>query len=117
MPGDLDHVFFTGGGSESVESAWKIVRQYHLANGEPQRTKAIARDDAYHGVTLGALALTGVAELQGAVRPARDPGHPRRQHQPVPRPADGEDEAAFCARLLAEIERRSSRPRARRRSR
>ena len=44
MPGDLDHVFFTSGGSESVESAWKLVRQYHVANGEPQRTKAIARD-------------------------------------------------------------------------
>ena len=59
-PGSLDHVFFTSGGSESVEAAWKLVRQYHLANDEPQRTKAIARDRAYHGVTLGALALTGV---------------------------------------------------------
>lgn len=59
-PGSLGHVFFTSGGSESVEAAWKLVRQYHVANGEPQRTKAIARDRAYHGVTLGALALTGV---------------------------------------------------------
>jgi adenosylmethionine-8-amino-7-oxononanoate aminotransferase len=59
-PAPLDHVFFTGGGSESVEAAWKIVRQYHIANGEPQRTKAIARDRAYHGVTLGALSFTGV---------------------------------------------------------
>ena len=59
-PGSLDHVFFTNGGSESVEAAWKLVRQYHIANGEPQRTKAIARDRAYHGVTLGALAFTGV---------------------------------------------------------
>ena len=46
MPGGIDHVFFTSGGSESVESAWKIVRQYHVANGEPQRTKAIARKTA-----------------------------------------------------------------------
>ena len=59
-PGALDHVFFTNGGSESVEAAWKLVRQYHIANGEPQRTKAIARDRAYHGVTLGALSFTGV---------------------------------------------------------
>jgi adenosylmethionine-8-amino-7-oxononanoate aminotransferase len=59
-PGALDHVFFTNGGSESVEAAWKLVRQYHIANGEPERTKAIARDRAYHGVTLGALAFTGV---------------------------------------------------------
>lgn len=59
-PGSLNHAFFTSGGSESVEAAWKLVRQYHLANGQPERTKAIARDRAYHGVTLGALALTGV---------------------------------------------------------
>ena len=59
-PGSVDHVFFTSGGSESVEAAWKLVRQFHIANGEPQRTKAIARDRAYHGVTLGALAFTGV---------------------------------------------------------
>ncbi len=59
-PGSLDHAFFTSGGSESVEAAWKLVRQYHIARGEPQRIKAIARDRAYHGVTLGALAFTGV---------------------------------------------------------
>src|SRR6476619_521319 len=51
-PGDLNRVFFTSGGSESVEPPWKFVREYRLANGQPQRTKAIARDIAYHGVTL-----------------------------------------------------------------
>ena len=56
-PGDLNRVFFTCGGSESVEAAWKIVRQHYLAKGEPQRTKAIAREVAYHGVTLGALSF------------------------------------------------------------
>ncbi|HLH67422.1 MAG TPA: aspartate aminotransferase family protein [Solirubrobacteraceae bacterium] len=60
MPAGLNRAFFTSGGSESVEAAWKIVRHYHLANGEGQRTKAIARRIAYHGVTLGALSLTGV---------------------------------------------------------
>jgi adenosylmethionine-8-amino-7-oxononanoate aminotransferase len=59
-PPGLDRIFFTSGGSESVESAWKIVRQYHIAKGQPERMKAIARKTAYHGVTLGALALTGV---------------------------------------------------------
>jgi adenosylmethionine-8-amino-7-oxononanoate aminotransferase len=59
-PPGIGKVFFTSGGSESVEAAWKIVRQFHTANGQPQRRKAIARHIAYHGVTLGALALTGV---------------------------------------------------------
>jgi adenosylmethionine-8-amino-7-oxononanoate aminotransferase len=63
-PGDLNQVFFTNGGSESVETAWKLVRHFHLANGEPQRTKAIARRAAYHGVTLGALSLTGVERFK-----------------------------------------------------
>jgi adenosylmethionine-8-amino-7-oxononanoate aminotransferase len=59
-PEGMEHVFFTCGGSEAVESAWKLVRQYHIANGEPERRKAIARRTAYHGVTLGALSFTGV---------------------------------------------------------
>ena len=64
------------GGSESVEAAWKIVRQYHLANGQPQRTKAIARNIAYHGVTLGALAFTGVPGFKEPFgRPAIDTTH------------------------------------------
>jgi adenosylmethionine-8-amino-7-oxononanoate aminotransferase len=59
-PDGIGKVFFTSGGSESVEAAWKIVRQFHVANGQPERRKAIARTIAYHGATLGALALTGV---------------------------------------------------------
>jgi adenosylmethionine-8-amino-7-oxononanoate aminotransferase len=59
-PEGFGKVFFTSGGSEAVEAAWKLVRMFHTANGEPQRRKAIARRVAYHGVTLGALALTGV---------------------------------------------------------
>ncbi len=63
-PGDLNRVFFTNGGSEAVEAAWKIVRQYYVARGEEQRTKAIARNIAYHGVTLGALSFTGVQTMK-----------------------------------------------------
>jgi adenosylmethionine-8-amino-7-oxononanoate aminotransferase len=63
-PEGIEKVFFTNGGSESVEAAWKIVLQYHIENGEPERRKAIARDCAYHGVTLGALALTGVPRFK-----------------------------------------------------
>ena len=76
LPGALNHVFFTSGGSESVEAAWKIVRHYHLANGEPERTKVIARDRAYHGVTLGALSFTGVPGFKEPFgRPAVDTFH------------------------------------------
>ena len=63
-PGDLNRVFFTNGGSEAVEAAWKLVRQYYVARGEQQRTKAIARSIAYHGVTLGALSFTGVKTMK-----------------------------------------------------
>ena len=59
-PEGIEHVFFTCGGSESVEAAWKLVRQFYVAKGESQREKVIARDRAYHGVTLGALSFTGV---------------------------------------------------------
>jgi adenosylmethionine-8-amino-7-oxononanoate aminotransferase len=55
---------FVSSGSEAVETMIKLVRQYHAANGQPERTTFIARDAAYHGVTLGALALTGVSGLR-----------------------------------------------------
>ncbi len=72
-PAGIEHVFFTSGGSESVESAWKLVRQFHIANGEPGRVKAIARDVAYHGVTLGALSFTGVASYRDPFGPPAVP--------------------------------------------
>src|SRR3954471_11409896 len=103
LPGDLDHVFFTGGGSESVEAAWKLVRHYHVGNGEPQRTKAIARDIDYHGFTLGALALTGVERYKEPFgKPAIPVTHVSNTN--AFRAPDGDDEAAFCRRLLDELE-------------
>ncbi len=68
-PGDLDRVFFVSSGSEAVESALKFARCYHLANGDEQRTKVIARHWAYHGTTLGALALTGIPKLRDPYLP------------------------------------------------
>ncbi len=68
-PGDLNRVFFTTGGSEAVESAWKLARQYHRARGEGQRYKVIARQIAYHGTTLGALAITGLPGLKTPFEP------------------------------------------------
>ncbi len=68
-PGDLNRVFFTSGGSEAVESAWKMVRAYFKLKGEAQRTKLIAREIAYHGTTLGALAATGITPLRQPFEP------------------------------------------------
>jgi adenosylmethionine-8-amino-7-oxononanoate aminotransferase len=68
-PGDLNRVFFTSGGSEAVESAIKLCRQYHKLTGSPLKTKIIARDIAYHGVTLGALSATGITSLREPFEP------------------------------------------------
>ena len=68
-PGDLNRVFFTSGGSEAVESAIKLARAYHRLTGHAQKTKVIAREIAYHGTTLGALAATGVTELRTPFEP------------------------------------------------
>jgi adenosylmethionine-8-amino-7-oxononanoate aminotransferase len=68
-PGDLNRVFFTSGGGESVESAIKLARQYHKLTGHPNKTKIIAREIAYHGTTLGALAATGVTALRQPFEP------------------------------------------------
>jgi adenosylmethionine-8-amino-7-oxononanoate aminotransferase len=68
-PGDLNRVFFTSGGSEAVESAIKLSRQFHKLNGKPLKTKVIARDTAYHGTTLGALSATGITSLREPFEP------------------------------------------------
>ncbi|MCZ6866600.1 MAG: aspartate aminotransferase family protein [Chloroflexi bacterium] len=56
-PGDLNHVFLTSGGSDSVETSMKMARQYHVNRGEPKRSKFISRKGSYHGVSLGALSV------------------------------------------------------------
>ncbi|HUA12181.1 MAG TPA: aspartate aminotransferase family protein [Solirubrobacteraceae bacterium] len=68
-PGELNRVFFTNGGAEAVEAAWKLARAYFRQRGEATRTKVVARDLAYHGVTMGALALTGVPALREPFEP------------------------------------------------
>ncbi len=68
-PGDLNRVFFTSGGSEAVESAWKLARAYHKIRGDSQRTKIIARETAYHGTTFGALSITGITQLRTPFEP------------------------------------------------
>ena len=58
-PSGMGHVFFVSGGSEAIEAALKLARQYFVERGEPQRRTIIARRQSYHGVTLGALAVGG----------------------------------------------------------
>lgn len=68
-PGDLDRVYFVSGGSEAVEAALKLARQYFLECGEPQRRHIIARRQSYHGNTLGALATGGNKARRDAFGP------------------------------------------------
>jgi adenosylmethionine-8-amino-7-oxononanoate aminotransferase len=101
-PAGIDRVFFTSGGSESVEAAWKLVRQYHDANGQPQRRKAIARDMSYHGVTLGALALTGVERFKRTFDP---PAIDVRHVAHTGKFRTGLSDTELCAQRLGELER------------
>jgi adenosylmethionine-8-amino-7-oxononanoate aminotransferase len=63
-PGDLNRVFFTTSGSEAVESAWKLAKQYFRLTGQPTRYKVLSRYIAYHGTSLGALAITGLPDIK-----------------------------------------------------
>jgi adenosylmethionine-8-amino-7-oxononanoate aminotransferase len=101
-PGDLNRVFFVSGGSEAVESAWKLARQYHAARGE-RRWKAIARRIAYHGTTMGALSINGIAALKTPFEPlVPDTLHVHNTNR-YHRPAE-ETEEEFTAFLLHDLE-------------
>jgi adenosylmethionine-8-amino-7-oxononanoate aminotransferase len=69
LPEGLDRVFFVSGGSEAVESALKLARQWALATGQPERWKVVTREPSYHGSTLGALAVTGYDALTDPFAP------------------------------------------------
>ncbi len=101
-PGDLNRVFFVSGGSEAVESAWKLARQYHAARGE-RRWKAVSRRLSYHGTTMGALSINGIASLRAPFEPlVPDVVHVRntnRYHRP-----QGETESEFTAMLLEDLD-------------
>jgi adenosylmethionine-8-amino-7-oxononanoate aminotransferase len=127
-PGDLNRVFFVNGGSEAVESAWKLARQYYAARGTrgvrsasaepetrhdehvasagtaPRRYKAIARHVAYHGTTFGALSINGIPALREPFEPlvpeVRHVSNTNRYHRP---PEETEEE--FTRFLLDELER------------
>ena len=68
-PGDLNRVFFTSGGGEAVETAWKLAKQYFRLTGKPQKYKVISRNVAYHGTPQGALSITGIPAAKEAFEP------------------------------------------------
>jgi len=104
-PGDLNRVFFTTGGSEAVESAWKLARQYFKAIGQPERWKVVSRDIAYHGTTMGALSITGVPAMKTAFEPLV-PGAIKAPNTNFYRaPEHGDDLEAFGVWAADEIER------------
>ncbi len=104
-PGDLNRVFFTTGGSEAVESAWKVARQYFRLRGQPQKTKVVSRAIAYHGTTMGALSITGIPDLRTPFEPLV-PGTIKVPNTNFYRaPVDSDDEAAFGQWAADEIER------------
>jgi adenosylmethionine-8-amino-7-oxononanoate aminotransferase len=68
-PGDLNRVFFTTGGGEAVESAWKLAKQYFKIIGKPTKHKVISRAVAYHGTPQGALSITGIPDMKAPFEP------------------------------------------------
>jgi adenosylmethionine-8-amino-7-oxononanoate aminotransferase len=120
-PGPLNRAFFVSGGSEAVESAWKLARQYYLARGgkqvpadetraderlgtpAPHKYKAIARQIAYHGTTMGALSINGIPALKESFEPlvpeVRHVKNTNRYHRPAE-----ETEEQFTAMLLEDLE-------------
>jgi adenosylmethionine-8-amino-7-oxononanoate aminotransferase len=68
-PPQMSRIFFTSGGSESVESAWKLARQHFNARGESSRRIVISRHGSYHGCSLGALSITGIPAAKAPFEP------------------------------------------------
>ncbi len=103
-PEGLSHVYFVSGGSEAVEAALKMARQYFVERGEPERRHIVARRQSYHGNTLGALATGGNEWRRTQFRPLLvethhiDPCFAYRYRQP------GESDAAYAARAAQALE-------------
>jgi len=104
-PGGLAYVYFVSGGSEAIESAIKIARQYFIEAGQPKRQRFIARKQSYHGNTLGALSAGGNAWRREPYAPLLSPSFshvtPAFAYHEM---RDNETESDFVARLAAELE-------------
>ncbi|BCJ70911.1 acetylornithine aminotransferase [Catellatospora sp. IY07-71] len=104
-PGDLNRVFFTTGGSEAVESAWKLARSYFKKIGQPLRHKVVSRYLAYHGTSLGALSITGVPAFRAEFEPLVPGGIKAPNTNFYRAPEHGDDYAAFGVWAADEIAR------------
>ena len=104
-PGDVNRIFFTTGGGEAVESAWKLARQYFKLVGQPLRTKVVSRSVAYHGTTMGALSITGIPAARQDFEPLV-PGAVKVANTNFYRaPEHGDDPVAFGRWAADEIAR------------
>jgi adenosylmethionine-8-amino-7-oxononanoate aminotransferase len=104
-PDDLNRVYFVSGGSEAMESALKLARQFHMENGEPKRANIIARLQSYHGNTLGALSAGGNQWRRAQFEPMLSPA----MHHVSPCNAyrgqeAGESDEAYTDRLAQELD-------------
>jgi adenosylmethionine-8-amino-7-oxononanoate aminotransferase len=94
-PGDLNKVFFTTGGGEAVETAWKLAKQYYKLIGKPMKHKVISRNIAYHGTPQGALSITGIPDAKKFFEPLVPGGHKVHNTNFYRAPEHGDDLDAF----------------------
>ncbi|GAB7048310.1 aspartate aminotransferase family protein [Catenuloplanes indicus JCM 9534] len=104
-PGDLNRVFFTTGGSEAVETAWKLARAYFRKTGKPAKHKVISRYLAYHGTTMGALSITGLPAIKTDFEPLVTGGVKTANTNIYRAPVYGDDPEAFGIWAADEIAR------------
>ncbi|KWA22409.1 aspartate aminotransferase family protein [Burkholderia territorii] len=105
-PAGLEHVYFVSGGSEAIEAALKLARQYFVEKGEPQRRHFIARRQSYHGNTLGALAIGGNAWRREPFLPLLIEAHHVSPCYAYRDQQAGEADEAYAQRLADELERK-----------
>ncbi|BBY49133.1 aspartate aminotransferase family protein [Mycolicibacterium arabiense] len=105
-PGDLNRVFFTTGGGEAVESAWKLAKQYFKLTGKPGKYKVMSRSIAYHGTPQGALAITGIPTFKAPFDPPTPGGFrvPNTNFYRAPEMFSSDPKAfgRYCADRIAE---------------
>ena len=103
-PGDLNRVFFTTGGGEAVETAWKLAKQYFKLTGKPEKYKVISRYVAYHGTPQGALSITGIPGAKTMFEPLVPGAHKVPNTNIYRAPIHGDDPVAFGKWAADQIE-------------